>query len=1258
MRAVAALVVALMVAGPASSSVSVRRFVDGDGEVVARIKWQEESVDWREYHPKVELWNWKRASEVPGERGEPFIGLWASRPGRVDVPCSVVPECVWINVVLVERATGVNVKLERAESERICWESVTLTSKSMHEEPSTCNDDVDGIDDELRHRQRYMSERIQTLGRAEEPIRISLGAGPTDIVGWMHSDQDSLDIRKERDFLKLFGVQKASAFLAEHVWEHLDAVEALRAAKNCLAFMRPNGSYLRVAVPKGFGDDKDLADGHKVQYSVASLRQLFRAAGFDRIQLRESPQFFTSPWPAFEHEATPTDARWGYIKRSARFDERGPVSIIIDALRARPVSEPATLVHHAIRVLQIAPGNADALAVLALHQDFSIQRIIKALSSLAVEDRVYLIRVANKVQPGCCVGLFREAVKELSVAERHRLARSISQELARQAANVQDPFAQSLAGLLATVSKISPHRSDGVWAGKPAPSLLEIEIVGLHKVSSYCVLSQCFDAMSQRRVRLRVRENLCALQVRLFRTLPDLSAALFARVPISNLCESTEIRRFSPTRLCAFTLVLNGMPFIRHHIDVLRQLEWSFSVSWEWHVVEGPAHGRAHRNRPYALGKLSQAYFNDNGTSVDGTSEYLDTLANAFPGQVFLHRPPRDRGFWLDKLEMTNVALDGIQPQSCTLLQLDADELWSAQALAKAARLFDDREQECALVDCHFFIAPDLVTTSRGAGIYSHDDRSEWLRLWKLREAEEYLWAAHAPPLLLRLAAGGRWHPLAGDCIAHSITTGQLGIAFTHYAYYFRHQVEFKEHFYGYDGAVHAWQSLRDEWLTNLTAGTASGPVDVAKRLSWIYKEKNNGAPVWADDPRKSPIAANVLIVPIPGNAFGRARAKHIVVDTVVFQMHQGSAGGIARVWSSVLPLLAEKLECQQHRMTVLVRQDWPPTSSDLMEASLQQLANHPCVVLKAIEPYNDQKEAMAENDRVLAKYCHQLQPDVFLSTYYTHCTSAPKESAAAKHIVLLHDMIPEELRWDLNLPEWQAKQNAIRYADAFVSISQTTRDSFRIFYPEKSSARHMVAPLAVDTSIFAPLRSGKAYSFVFVGPRRGYKGGDAFFQSIDLVCSKRAVRIAMVGGGAPTQREKNALEACVYPSTIEYFGDFVPDWRLATIFSSASALVYLSVREGFGLPVVEAMACGCPVILMSSNKASVEIAGGPDSLAAYIIETQGLLAQTIASTALQALEDVDDLETRAKISRAAIARAHLFKSWQPLAEAFLTLAI
>ncbi len=102
----------------------------------------------------------------------------------------------------------------------------------------------------------------------------------------------------------------------------------------------------------------------------------------------------------------------------------------------------------------------------------------------------------------------------------------------------------------------------------------------------------------------------------------------------------------------------------------------------------------------------------------------------------------------------------------------------------------------------------------------------------------------------------------------------------------------------------------------------------------------------------------------------------------------------------------------------------------------------------------------------------------------------------------------------------------------------------------------------------------------------------------------------------------------------------YVPDEYLPTLYSGAIALVYVSLYEGFGLPPLEAMACGTPVL--TSNVTSLpEVVGD----AALMVDPYDVDA--IAEGIKRLIED-DNL--RRELSQKGLARAKLF-SWDRTAE-------
>jgi glycosyltransferase involved in cell wall biosynthesis len=85
-------------------------------------------------------------------------------------------------------------------------------------------------------------------------------------------------------------------------------------------------------------------------------------------------------------------------------------------------------------------------------------------------------------------------------------------------------------------------------------------------------------------------------------------------------------------------------------------------------------------------------------------------------------------------------------------------------------------------------------------------------------------------------------------------------------------------------------------------------------------------------------------------------------------------------------------------------------------------------------------------------------------------------------------------------------------------------------------------------------------------------------------------VEIRLVFTGNPTQELLDCIERCGVTERVQFVG-LVPDAELPSLYRSAAALVFASLYEGFGLPVLEAMACGTPVVT-SNTGALAEISG------------------------------------------------------------------
>lgn len=248
------------------------------------------------------------------------------------------------------------------------------------------------------------------------------------------------------------------------------------------------------------------------------------------------------------------------------------------------------------------------------------------------------------------------------------------------------------------------------------------------------------------------------------------------------------------------TIVLNGDPFIRYHLDVFRQLPFP----WRWHIVEGVAEQVRDSSWCAQRGGRVPQDLHREGRSSDGTSEYLDRIAAEEPDRVSLYRKAPGT-FWQGKVEMVTAPLAAMT-EECLLWQVDADELWTAEQIVRARRMFlESPSRTAALYLCHFFVGPSLVLDRVDS--YGNYRAYEWLRTWRYQPGD--FWHSHVPPRLMRPQPDGTEIDLgAANPFLHEETAAG-GLVFQHFAYATREQVAFKEVYYGYEGAVRRWEALQ-----------------------------------------------------------------------------------------------------------------------------------------------------------------------------------------------------------------------------------------------------------------------------------------------------------------------------------------------------------------------------------------------------------------------------------------------------------------
>lgn len=219
--------------------------------------------------------------------------------------------------------------------------------------------------------------------------------------------------------------------------------------------------------------------------------------------------------------------------------------------------------------------------------------------------------------------------------------------------------------------------------------------------------------------------------------------------------------------------------------------------------------------------------------------------------------------------------------------------------------------------------------------------------------------------------------------------------------------------------------------------------------------------------------------------------------------------------------------------------------------------------------------------------------PDILHFTFFRRF---PPVLSKAKKVLTVFDMI-DELFHQQNGEESvisKVKRRAVHEADLVLCISENTRqDLIRLF--DISPAKAIVTYLAADEP--PVMREGNhhplngASFLLYVGHRNGYKNFRSSVESFArLQLNKRDLKFVAFGSGSFDQNEIALFRSLGLDesSVIHAKGS---DTDLYNYYRHAVAFIYPSLYEGFGIPPLEAMSVGCPVIC--SNVSSIpEIVG------------------------------------------------------------------
>ena len=609
-------------------------------------------------------------------------------------------------------------------------------------------------------------------------------------------------------------------------------------------------------------------------------------------------------------------------------------------------------------------------------------------------------------------------------------------------------------------------------------------------------------------------------------------------------------------------MVLDGMPFLRWHIDQLQKIQ----SPWQWHIVEGVADLKHDTAWSVTTGGRLPRGSGRSSLSRDGTTEYLDTLQRRFPARVHIYRKPGGQ-LWDGKVEMAQAPLPFIQ-EKCLIWELDSDECWTAGQIKAVQNLFQHQPHRmAAFFWCNFYVGPDAVVSSRHG--YSQNPKFEWLRVWRYQPGD--YWATHEPPRLMRRRLG---RPPVDVAHLHPFThkeTEAVGAVFDHYAYATREQVQFKETYYGYRGATRGWGRLQRD-------ARKGKPVRLSDYFSWVKDSTSLSTPTAMGIRPLARCQNRRWTFSLRGKK-PASPPPQLLIDGVAYQ--DGCHYGVYRVWNSLF-------------------HEWSRTGFARYVKVLDRensFPDLPGVKRVRMDRWNPKERSL---DQLRLRRTGQKHgAEVFVSTWISR-------SLGISSAFLHHDFIPERLGLVSDEESQRAKAACIRQASAHLCVSENTARDLKHYFPEIPADRIRMAHLGVDPNFFPRKAAAiqgfrrrheiqKPY-FLIVGERiglcgaevgvRGYKNTKLFFEAYRHWEPRDRHQIVLVGRTPPEPELVGNLD----PRCLRWLPQLTEE-DMTLAYSGAVALPYPSKYEGFGLPVLEAMACGCPVI--ATHLASLPEVGG-----------------------------------------------------------------
>lgn len=281
-------------------------------------------------------------------------------------------------------------------------------------------------------------------------------------------------------------------------------------------------------------------------------------------------------------------------------------------------------------------------------------------------------------------------------------------------------------------------------------------------------------------------------------------------------------------------------------------------------------------------------------------------------------------------------------------------------------------------------------------------------------------------------------------------------------------------------------------------------------------------------------------------------------------------------------------------------------TPKKFLEGINLQVGNKTRILIKPLSAFGRKLPNFLWFLFVVPYLLYKIKPDFYLSPSPAIPLVKP---ARVKNIIIVHDVVNIEwagtMDWKNRMQNILLFNRSVRKADYIWTNSKYTKEKVKCYFPKRKSIG-IFSGLSVNENLYRRINVSenerdsllahygisKKY-ILFVGTIEPRKNLQFLLKIFPAIAQKKNVQLVVVGAKGWKDSSIGALvESNSSLRKNVVFTGFVPDKDLVSLYNLAECFVSTSLNEGFGMPQLEAMLCGCPVIT-AKNSAMIEVVEG-----------------------------------------------------------------